>query len=172
MVQYARAACLISLSALLGACASAGTDYPSLAVRDAERAEGQFETGEPQRIDVPPVEVDLTGGLEARLASLVAAAEDAHSRFDEARPRAERLVAAARGSAVGSDSWAAAQVALAELDSARSLTAVPLGDLDAIYAATLVAADDSAAVEAARSGVIALVNEEDSVLEDLRAQVR
>lgn len=172
MVQYARAACLISLSGLLGACASAGTEYPSLAVRDAERTEGQFETGEPRRLDIPPVEVDLTGGLDARLASLVAAAEEAHARFDEARPRAERLVAAARGSAVGSDSWAAAQVALAELDSARSLAAVPLGDLDAIYAATLVAADDSAPVEAARSSVIALVSEEDSVLEDLRAQVR
>lgn len=173
MPRYARVALLASLTFPLGACAATGeNNYPSLAVRDAERAEGQFDTGEPARLDVPPVEVDLTGGLDARLTSLVSAAEGAHREFIEVRPRAERLVSAATGSDVGSDSWAAAQVVLAELDSARSRAAVPLGDLDALYTAARVAAEDTATIEEARNQVIALVSEEDATLEELRARVR
>ena len=172
MSPIARTVLLASLVLSLCACASGGGNYPSLAIRDAERAEGQFDTGEPARLDVPPVEVDLTGGLDARLSSLVSAAEDAHAAFTEAQPRAERLVSAAAGSAIGSDSWAAAQVALAELDSARSRAAVPLGDLDALFTAASVAAEDTAAITAARNRVVALVGEEDAALESLRARVR
>ena len=76
------------------------------------------------------------------------------------------------GSGIGSDSWAAAQVALAELDSARSRAAVPLGDIDRIYTSAKVAAQDTAAIETARDRVIALVSEEDATLARLRAQVR
>ncbi|MBQ94518.1 MAG: hypothetical protein CL510_01610, partial [Actinobacteria bacterium] len=68
--------------------------------------------------------------------------------------------------------WAAAQVALADLDSARSNSAVALGDLDILYAAARVQAQDAEAIEAARNVVIALVAEEDAVLERLRAQIR
>ena len=170
MPIIARSALAFSLASLAGACASTGGDYPSLAVRDAERAEGRFDTGEPARLDIPPVEVDLTGGLDARLSSLVSAAEEAHNEFVSVQPRAARLVAAA--GSTGSDSWAAAQVALAELDSARSRAAIPLGDLDMIYTATRVAAEDASAIEAARGRVITLVGEEDAVLEDLRARIR
>lgn len=172
MSPYTRTVFLASLVLPLGACASAGGDYPSLAIRDAERAEGQFDSGEPARLDVPPVEVDLTGGLDARLSSLVSAAEEAHATFTEVQPRAERLVSAAAGSAVGSDSWAAAQVALAELDSARSRAAVPLGDLDALYAAASVAAEETSTIKEARNRVIALVEEEDATLASLRARIR
>ena len=170
MPVIARSAFVLTVASLLGACASTGTDYPSLAIRDAERAEGRFDTGEPARLDIPPVEVDLTLGLDARLSSLVFAAEEAHAEFVSVQPRAARLVAAA--GSTGSDSWAAAQVALAELDSARSRAAIPLGDLDMIYIAARVAADDAAAIEAARGRVVTLVGEEDAVLEDLRARIR
>lgn len=172
MHTNARPAIALSLIVALGACASSGEDYPSLAIRDAERGEGTFEAPEPRRLDVPPVEVDLTGGLDARLSSLVAGAREAHGDFLEARPRAEQLVAAASGSAVGSDSWAAAQVALAELDSARSRAAVPLGDVDAIYTAARVSAEEVTAIEAARDEIIALVRLEDAVLADLRGRIR
>ena len=170
MQSIARNALTLTLASLLGACASTGGDYPSLAVRDAERAEGQFDTGEPARLAIPPVEVDMTGGLDARLSSLVTAAEEAHAEFIAVLPRATRLVSAA--GSVGSDSWAAAQVALAELDSARSRAAIPLGDLDTIFVASRIAAEDAASIEAARNRVLALVGEEDAVLEDLRARIR
>ncbi|MBX7492568.1 hypothetical protein K3163_05030 [Qipengyuania sp. 1NDW9] len=171
MHANARPALAAVLSLSLAACAGSSADYPSLAIRDSERSEGTFGSPEPKRLDIPPVEVDLTGGLDARLASLVADARNAHEAFEETRPRAEELVAAASGTSLGSDRWAAAQVALAELDSARSRAAVPLGDLDAIYTAARVGADDITAIESARNEVIALVRIEDAVLADLRGRV-
>lgn len=172
MLGNARPAIVLPLIFLLGACAGPRGDYPSLAIRDVERAQGQFETEEPARLDVPPVDVDLTGGLEVRLASLVAAAREAHAEFVEVTPRAQELVTAASGSDIGSDRWAAAQVALAELDSARSRAAVPLGDLDAIYTARSVAAEETAAIDAARNEVVALVSSEDAILADLRGRIQ
>lgn len=157
----------------LAGCASTGTGgYPSLAVRDVERVQGNFEPVPTQQLDVPAVEVDLSGGLEARLAALLTQARDAHAAFIAAQPAAERLVAAAGGSDVGSDSWAAAQVALADLDSARSIAAIALGDLDIIHAAASVQAGNAVGIDAARGQVIALVSEEDAVLERLRSRVR
>ena len=172
MPRFARTALVPTLAALTAACASTGTsgDYPSLAIRDAERAEGQIDAGEPARLDIPPVEVELSGGIDARLASLVSAAQEAHAEFVSVQPRAIRLVAGA--GSVGSDSWAAAQVALAELDSARSRAAVPLADLDMIFAAARVAAEDTQAIEQARNTVIALVSEEDATLEELRSRIQ
>ena len=172
MPSYARPLIALTLVAALGACASASADYPSIAIREAERAEGQFTTGEPARIDVPPVEVSYEGNLADRLAALVAMAEEAHAAFLEAAPRARTTVAAAADSDVGSDAWATAQVALAELDSARSRAAVPLADLDALYTAARVSVEDTAAIDAARDRVVALVTEEDTVLADLRGRIR
>lgn len=157
---------------LLGGCASNAGNYPSLAVRDVERAEGQFETVAPARIEVPSVGIDLTGDLPARLGSLVNNAEAAHREFVSSSPDAQRLVAAGAGSAVGSDSWAAAQVALANLDSARSQTAIALGDLDILAIAAAVEGVERTQIEAARQQVIALVGEEDALLERLRARMR
>ncbi|MBL4717120.1 MAG: hypothetical protein JKZ02_01450, partial [Erythrobacter sp.] len=65
-----------------------------------------------------------------------------------------------------------AQVALADLDSARSIAAIALGDLDILYTAATVQAEDATPIAAARMTVIALVAEEDDVLARLRAQVR
>ncbi|WP_157075185.1 hypothetical protein [Erythrobacter sp. AP23] len=158
---------------LLAGCASTASDrYPSLAIRDVERAEGTFEPVPSPRLDVPEVEVDLAGGLEARLAALLGHAQAAHTDFTSAVPAAERRVEAAAGSAMGSDSWAAAQVALADLDSARSNAAIALGDLDILFTAATVQAEDAAAIAATRDAVVALVAEEDAVLERLRARVR
>lgn len=160
-------------AALLAGCAgSAPGHYPSLAIRDAERAEGTFEPVPSPRLDVPAVDVDVTGGLEARLAALLGQAQSAHTEFGATVSSAERRVEAASGSGVGSDSWAAAQVALAELDSARSNAAIALGDLDILFAAATVQAQDREAIVATRDAVIALVAQEDAVLERLRARLR
>ncbi len=162
----------ILLLALAG-CAGTGSDgYPSLAIRDVERAQGRFEPVEAERIEVPAVDVDLAGGLPARLDALVGQAEEAHGEFLASLPTARRRVAAASGSSVGSDAWAAAQVALADLDSARSQAAVSLGDLDILFTAASVQAENTGVIADARETVVALVAEEDAALEDLRARVR
>ena len=120
---------------------------------------------------MPPVVIDAEGDIPCPAQSLVAAARDAHAQFTAAIPAAQRRVQAGNA-AVGSDSWASAQVALADSDSARSNAAVALGDLDILFAAATVQAQDAAAIAAARATVVALVTEEDVVLERLRAQVR
>ena len=162
------ASLLLPLPLLLGACASASADYPSLAVRDVERVQGSFAASPRQSLDVPPVETDLSAPLDVALAQLVASTEAAHSEFLAIVPRAERLVAGARGSAIGSPSWAEAEVALSELEAVRSRAAVPLGDVDTLYTAARVAADDIAEIEAARARILAMLSAEDETLARLR----
>ena len=157
----------VLLAVLLGACATPSGQYPSLALRDAERVEGTFEPDTAQA--TAPAPAPPSAGLLARLSQLRQAAASAHAEFVSAIPAAERLASAA--GSVGSDSWASAQVALAELDSARSEAAVALGDLDVLYIDAALAADQREAIGAARAEVVGLVSEEDATLARLRAQV-
>ncbi|MGI8942683.1 MAG: hypothetical protein ACR2FJ_00330 [Qipengyuania sp.] len=163
---------LFAAGAMLAGCASAEGQYPSLAVRDVERVQGRFEPIESAPLDVPEVQVDLAGGLDARLASLLTQARAAHEEFVASTPAAANRAAAASGAAIGSDAWAAAQVALADLDSIRSRTAIALGDLDILYIAASVQAEERGAIDVVRERVIAIVSEEDEALAQLRARVR
>jgi len=174
MAMIDRKTCLVAVAlGMLAGCSGTGSDgYPSLAIRPVERVQGSFEPVAVQQLDVPPVEVELTGSLDARLATLVGQAEQAHRTFMAAAPKAEQQVTAARDAAVGSDAWAIAQVALADLDSARSEAAVALGDLDILHAAGTLQAEDVSAIDVARDQVIALVSVEDTTLERLRGDVR
>lgn len=157
----------------LTACATPSQDrYPSLAIRDVERAQGQFEPVPAAPLAVPPVAVPSSGPLADRLAALDAAATIAHRSFTSAAPRAERAAQAAAGAAIGSEAWATAQVALADLDSARSATAIALADLDTLMVAAAVQAEDIGAIEVVRQQVIAKVEQEDATLARLRARVR
>ena len=155
------------LALALSACASTSDRYPSLAIRDAERVQGTFETeaGEVPAPDPDPPSADLL----ARLAELREAALAAHREFIAAVPLAERLVAAAGG--VGSDSWASAQVALASLDGARSEAAVPLGDLDVLFVDATLGAEQREPVAEVRSEVLQLIAEEDAALARLRGRL-
>ncbi len=163
---------LPALSALaLSACASTGDDYPSLAIRDVERAQGQFEPVAVEPINVPEVPVNYEGSLDARLTMLVEAARSAHQRFSASAPAARRTVASAGRAAIGSNAWGASQVALSDLESIRSDTAIALADLDILHIAASVAAEDRVQIDAARDSVIALVEEEDATLAELRARV-
>lgn len=163
---------LAAASLALAACAAPRGKYPSLAIRDVERAQGQFEPAPARPLDVPEVPAPGGGPVAERLAALGAAATASHQAFLASVPGATRLANAAAGSAIGSDAWASAQVALADLDSARSATAIALGDLDALMVATAVQAQDVSAIEAVRQQVLAQVGAEDETLARLRAQVR
>lgn len=155
----------LAFLALLSACATSGA-YPSLAQRDAERVKGTFE---PDTAEVaPPPPVAPSADLAVRLESLVRQASEAHAEFRTATPAAERLAGAA--GATGSDSWAAAQVALADLDSLRSRAAVALTDLDALFIDATLEAGPREAVGSARASVEAMLIEEDTVLARLRGK--
>ena len=167
-----RIATLIPLL-LLTACASTGaSSYPSLATRPGERVTG---TAEPVAAPAPPPATAATG---SRIARLRAQAQAAHARFAERRASAASLSAAAQGSAVGSEAWSVAQVALASLEAARSEAMIALADLDSLYVAAKVEAvptdgsGDVDAIGAIRDQVIALIGEEDTTLAALRGRLR
>ncbi|MXO76243.1 hypothetical protein GRI40_13580 [Altererythrobacter aerius] len=151
---------------MLGACASSG-DYPSLAQRPAERASGTF--GPPADPAPPVAEPAPSADLVARLDTLMRDAQSIHAEFIRSAPAAERL---ARGAgSTGSDSWAAAQVALADLDSLRSRAAVALAELDILWADATLEGGPRDAVGATRDAVIALITREDETLARLRGRI-
>lgn len=150
----------------LAACASGGGDYPSLAIRDAERVQGSFEPAASG--EAPPAPAAPSADLTERLAQLRTEAASAHQAFLDAAPGARRAVAAGRGAGVESDSYAEAQVALADLDSHRSRAAVSLGDLDLLFADATLAFEIREPIAAARDEVTAMIAEEDAVLAELR----
>lgn len=162
----------IALLPCLAACATSRDQYPSLAIRDVERAQGRFEPVASAPLAVPEISVPTSGPPTQRLAALGSAADEAHAAFLASAPMATRRANAAAGAAVGSDAWALAQVALADLDSARSATAIALGDLDTLMVATAVQAQDVSAIEVVRQKVLSQIAEEDEILARLRAQVR
>ena len=157
---------------LLAACASTGGGkYPSLATRPGERVSG---TVAPVAAPAPPPATAATG---SRIAQLRARAQAAHARFAERRASAAALSAAAQGTAVASEAWSVAQVALASLEAARS-EAMILADLDSLYvsakdqAALTDGSGDVGAIGAVRDDVIALIGEEDATLSALRGRLR
>jgi hypothetical protein len=125
----------------LGGCGEGAGRYPSLAQRPAERA---FAQAAPPAAPVPvkgPTDADpeTLKQIDSLHEDATRAAETFATRAEEA----DRLTGAARGAGVGSEAWAAATVATAALDSARSATALPLADLDALRVHTAVVAADS-----------------------------
>ncbi|MEG3180317.1 hypothetical protein [Sphingomonas sp. LT1P40] len=108
---------LIPLSALtlLTACVDVDKGYPSLLPRPIESR----DDAEPVRED-PVAAPDAA--LDTRVATQRAAADAIAKRFQTAAIETEARVAVARGVPEGSESWLAAQTALADLDMIRSET--------------------------------------------------
>ena len=155
-----------ALASVLAACAADQDAYPSLARRDVERA----ASAEPAPVPpAPPQPADP--GLAPRLQQLVDRAGKAHERFSARRGRAEQLTASAQGSAIASESWAVASVALADLESARSEAMIALADLDQLYAAAHIGGTEAGAIDQARDRVMSLIGEEDQVLATLRSRL-
>jgi hypothetical protein len=171
----------LAMAGALTGCSDGGPAYPSLASRPAERitdtAPVASATSDPGASTAVPAA--HSADLAARLDNLVGQARSAKRDFDDKQSAAERLIAAAGAAPVGSDDWARATQALSGVESARSLTAQPLADLDRLdvedqlHAAQIGSAGNSAprpdtvAIAQARDTVSALVVEEDAVLAKL-----
>ncbi len=161
---------LLALSLVaLSACASTGDRYPSLSIRDAERVGGEFAVAPP--VAVPPAPPPIAPETSGRLGQLRAQAATAHRAFLAAMPGARRAVSAARGASITDDRWAAAQVALADLDSSRSQAAIALGDLDLLFADAALAQEQRDEIVVARTEVSSLIAEEDRILAELRGAI-
>ncbi|WP_294319504.1 hypothetical protein [uncultured Sphingomonas sp.] len=110
-------------AALLSACAAPAGDYPSLLPRPIEK----ISLAEPVR-PVPVATPDPA--LDTRIVTLGRDVAGAKAAFDAAAERVRKPVAAAKGSSEGSERWLGSQVALAELDVARTAIDVPLAELE------------------------------------------
>ena len=158
---------LLGLPVALAGCAGDRELYPSLSVREEERVTGVFDPVEAEEyVPAPPRPATLD-----RLAQLRAEAASAHERFLAAAERARRPVAAARTAQPGSEDWAVAQVALADLESSRSDAMVALADLDRIHADAIRQADETDAIEEARGEVDALVLSQSRLIEALYGEL-
>jgi hypothetical protein len=160
--MFRRLIALVGLTAL-AACTSPPGEYPSLAIRPAERATGAFEPAAAEPYVPPPTPT----GVIDRLQQLTAQAAAAHDAFLAEAPRARSAISAARGASIGDERWAHAEVALSSIEAARSSTMVPLADLDRLYvdAATEGGATDR--IAAARDEVQAMIDAETTLIADL-----
>jgi len=150
--------------ALLAGCASPSGDYPSLAIRDAERIAGTLEPADPQPYVPPAPSAATLGQAEA----LVEAAETANEAFLAEAPGASSIVENARGTATGSDARARAEVALAGLIAARSVTMQPLADLDRLYVDAATQGEEIARIAAAREAVEEQVAAQNAAIDRLQ----
>ncbi|MBN9507378.1 MAG: hypothetical protein J0I69_15305 [Altererythrobacter sp.] len=158
----------LPLLVLLAACATPADQYPSLALRDAERATGTLQAA-PAEPYVPPPTPPATLG---RLAQLAAQGESANQAFLKALPETRSAVAAARGVAPGGEAWARAQVALAGLGAARGEAMIALADLDRIYVDAAVNGEALEPIAAARDSLAGQVEQQDAVITELGAALR
>lgn len=150
-------------TAMLSACAAPDGAYPSLAIREAERVTGTMQPVPPEPYAPPAIPAATLDAIE-RLAS---EAGQAHAAFQAEAPRTRAALATGVAGETGSDGWARAQVALAGLDAARSRTLISLADLDRLYVDAAVTGEEISVIEAARSKVLALVDEEDRMIASL-----
>lgn len=169
MASHRLSTAAMALVLVLAGCAADKVNYPSLARRPIEKvSETAAATAPPPaQTAVAPVNPELSG----RVASLVAKAREAHVAFVGKQAHDVQLVTAGSGAAQGSEAWATASIALADLESARSLAMVPLADLDQMFAAASIEGSDITAIAAGRDQVGGWVAEEDAVLAGLRGRV-
>jgi hypothetical protein len=157
-----------TLALVLSACASTGSEFPSLARRPAERLNAPAPEATP---GPAPTQAATDPALLERIAAMEAKARTAHERFLARSGPARTSASAAAGAPVASETWSVATVALSELEAARSETVIALADLDALYARAVVEGTESAVLVAAREAVVALVGEEDRVLGELHGRL-
>ena len=153
---------------LLAGCATAAEEYPSLDIRDAERVSGTLEPV----ASAPYVPPPTPAAVRDRLGQLAAQAASAHQAFLAEAPAARSAVAAASGAEPGSDSWAAASVALAGIESTRSRAMIALADLDRLMVDAALEGAELERIVAVRNTVTAQVEEQNRTIEALARGLR
>lgn len=165
---------ILTGSLLLGGCATAGGDYPSLAIRAGERPSGTALPAEPAPQPPPP---PLATGTAQRIEQAVEQARKAHAAFVATAGSATRAVSAARGARAPTDSWVAAQVALADLQSLRSQAVIAQADVELMFAEERLAEPDRTTptldvLDEARAKIGGWVDEQNRTLAGLSDQLR
>lgn len=114
-----------------------------------------------------PVLTPLTQPTLDRISQQTADAEAAHKAFLGQVAGTRSIVTAGRGAAVGSDAWARAEAALADVRAARSKTMIPLTELDRMYVDAGTKGEATGRIGTARDHVSSLVADEDKALSEM-----
>lgn len=161
---------LAALSTLaLAACETPSSQgEPSLARRPAESIDPRLPVD--VAVDSRPVDPALAAKLEA----LLTEARNAAAAFAAAEPAARAMAASA--GRPESESWIAAQNALAELERVRAPFTRAYGDVDALRAQSARSGDrasaaDVAALEAASAELNGLAERQAEALDSIRSQI-
>lgn len=165
---------MIAPALLVSGCLQPMDDFPSLARRDVELRDRQAEALAPP----PPIEAVADPALARELKGVLDKAEDAQETFAVARSAAQQATAGARNAPVGSEAWSVAQTRISTLESSRRQLTELLGDLEALYTARLVQEADgkvkaggSGQIDQTRKFVLQLVEAQDKVINDLKANL-
>ena len=164
---------LIAATLALSACAAAPGRYPSLERRPAERITG---SAAPASADAVPTAVPdaPSADLATRVAQLLDQARAGQRGFAAKQAGAERAVASA--GSLGSESWATASTALAEIESIQGDAAQALAELDQLEATQQLTdagaqTADVTAIAAAREEVAKIADQESAVIARLRERL-
>ncbi len=153
---------ICAFAAALAGCAGSSGDYPSLALRPFERGDVQAEPAPPPAPIRPATD-------PARISALRAEAASADRTFSARAGEADRLARSAAGQSAESGAWAAALIALAELDTQRGKTAGALAALDTLSAEAAADLSPDPALTAAQTEVAAILAREDATISRLWA---
>lgn len=165
-----RLAAFLALFAVgtLDAQAAQQRPYPSLAKRPSESSDRFAEQPVPTEQPAPaPSDPALTAEVE----TLARKAGDANSAFQAQLDGGRKAVNAAKGTSVSSENWVAAQMAISALDAARYESVASLASLDTLHverSAGEGSIGDIAAIDPARTQVLALVDAQNDALDGLR----
>lgn len=152
----------LAMIVTLSACAGGSDRYPSLAIRDVERASGQFTPASAQvQSPIRPV------ASVAELSALLDRARQSQARFANASREAERLVRSAQSRPIESNARQSALVALADLATLRSDTALTVGDLDLLKAEAATSFAPHVEIDRARAEISAMLDTQDNTLDTL-----
>ena len=157
---------VLPLIAALAACASAQSDYPSLAIRPAERVSGTL-----QPVSAEPVLTPLAPATLDKVSQLAADGKVNHQAFLAQVAAGRATISGGRGAAIGSEGWARAEAALADVRAARSKTMVPLADLDRLLVDAGTNGEATDRIAAARNEVEGYLTSEDRTVAELSANL-
>lgn len=157
------------LALFLAGCAGSGNgDYPSLAKRPVESRGAGAATAPAveSNADDPAVVEEVEGLMQKARAGAAA--------FDAGVGGTRERVNAAAGSAVSSEAWVSAQLAISTLESQRYDSVFALASLDTLYVTRMNAIAESKAqggaevIDRARADALAIVDRQNDVLDGLR----
>lgn len=153
---------------VLGACTTSDGPYPSLAKRPGERITASWPPAPPSSgVPPPPLDPAIVGRLDL----LVAQVRGSDARFHAKEGRTRALVAAAGRAPMGSEAWSVATVAVSELEAARAEAMVAMSELDSLYVDARTQGRDVAQIAAARDQALAIIGQQDRVLESLKGKL-